>query len=416
MLRIAPIHTCDAAYYFTGPEVSSSDKWMGRGRSLFGLDGIVRRTDLEALLAGRSPASIPMPIEMPGRSRVVNVGYDVVISAPKSISLLANVATDEVSKSVRAAHEYAVEESIRFLDSQASILRRSINSRISFVQSEGFVGGAFFHEMSRSLDPHLHTHFVMPNFSLGSDGRFSAYNSSFLWSSARAAGSVYQANLRHRVTCELGVQWGPVRNGLAELDLFPKELLRTFSSRSAQIAQSLDELGIEPRTASGKSRMIAALSSRAPKDVSVDLDKLRNTWHAKAARFGFDSSRILDFLGRTPVPTIDDRTRLRAAARIASSNSIPKSHFSLTRRAVQSVCDLMPPGADPVSIYNLANEVTQSPVLRNEITRRREALENIPGDQIGLDRPTESRFTGLVRPRVAQRIQLASVREFGMEF
>ena len=63
----------------------------------------------------------------------------------------------------------------------------------------------FVHRTSRAGDPQLHTHCVIPNLARRPDGSYVALDAGPLYEWARAAGCVYQEELRRRVTATLGV-------------------------------------------------------------------------------------------------------------------------------------------------------------------------------------------------------------------
>ena len=48
-------------------------------------------------------------------------------------------------------------------------------------------------------------------------------------------GGLYQSVLRNELAHRLGVEWGPIVNGQAEIAGVPKELLAVFSKRAAAI-------------------------------------------------------------------------------------------------------------------------------------------------------------------------------------
>ena len=89
--------------------------------------------------------------------------------------------------------------------------------------------------MSRALDPQLHTHVVAANLARGEDGRYTALHHPSLYRAARTAGYLYQSHLRSLVRDRLGLEWGPVDKGAAELRELPAEVLRVFSQRRAQV-------------------------------------------------------------------------------------------------------------------------------------------------------------------------------------
>ena len=56
-------------------------------------------------------------------------------------------------------------------------------------------------------------------------------------------GHLYEAHLRWELTRRLGVEWGPVRNGIADVAGIPRPVLREFSTRRREIEAHLDEHG-----------------------------------------------------------------------------------------------------------------------------------------------------------------------------
>ena len=81
----------------------------------------------------------------------------------------------------------------------------------------GVIVAAYRHRMSRALDPQLHTHVVAANLAQGSDGRFTALHGTALYRAAKTAGYLYQSHLRALVGERLGLEWGNVTKGAAEL-------------------------------------------------------------------------------------------------------------------------------------------------------------------------------------------------------
>jgi hypothetical protein len=59
-----------------------------------------------------------------------------------------------------------------------------------------------------------------------------AFDGNPLFDWAKAAGTVYQAELQRLLSLQLGVAWGPDRNGTREMVGVEREVLRAFSKRS----------------------------------------------------------------------------------------------------------------------------------------------------------------------------------------
>ena len=278
--------------YYTKPGEAPGE-WLGSLAQELGLEGQVDRTSYIAALAGRDPASgeelihRPAPrryVDSGGRQRVAEpvLGYDVRFAAPKSVSLIYGIGEPEVRSAVLRAHDRAVAEGIGYLEAEACLVQRGKNgARIE--RGSGLLAMAFRHRMSRAGDPALHTHVVIANQTRAvSDGHWltlaSPKGRSPFWHHAKAAGYVYQAALRREVARELGMQWGPVRNGHADLAAIERPVIEHFSQRRTEIEESLQRFG----ASSAKAAEVAAYRTRDAKDYGVDVDTRREEWVARA--------------------------------------------------------------------------------------------------------------------------------------
>lgn len=88
------------------------------------------------------------------------------------------------------------------------------------------------HRTSRAGDPHVHSHVLLANKQLCQDGKVRTLDGVSLYHEARAAGMVYQATVREILSRKLGVEFGDVVNGCAEIvGLDDPELLESYSTR-----------------------------------------------------------------------------------------------------------------------------------------------------------------------------------------
>jgi conjugative relaxase-like TrwC/TraI family protein len=190
--------------------------------------------------------------------------FDLSLSDPKSVSLLAAGSSAEVRAEVNAARHAAIRQVLAWLEQEAVGVRRGHNGTDRF-RGQGVTAAAFDHRTSREGDPQWHTHVLVQNATLGSDGRWSALDSKRLYAHAITADRIYHAALRAELTGRLDVRWRAVdpRTGAAELDgLHDPELLRAFSKRRAQVLAQQREWGHSGIVA-GKA---AALATRKAKD------------------------------------------------------------------------------------------------------------------------------------------------------
>ncbi|HUD18755.1 MAG TPA: MobF family relaxase, partial [Acidimicrobiales bacterium] len=158
------------------------------------------------------------------------------------VSVLWGLSDSETSAAVRTAHDRAVVEGLSYLERHATKARRGHNGE-SRIETSGLVAAAFVHRTSRAGDPQLHTHVLAANVVLGVDGRWSSPDARLLYFHARTAGFVYQASLRANLVETLGVRFGPVVRGSAELVGSDPTLLRRFSTRRAEIEEYLSVRG-----------------------------------------------------------------------------------------------------------------------------------------------------------------------------
>jgi conjugative relaxase-like TrwC/TraI family protein len=232
-------------------------RWLGRLAVDLGVDGRVDGEVLHTVLEGRDPSDGARLC----RTRSDRTpGFDLCFRAPKSVSILFGLGGHETALEVRAAHDSAVGAALGYLERTACWARRGTNG-IDQISADGFVAAAFRHRTSRAGDPHLHTHVLVANVTRADDGRWSSLDARHLYLHAKTAGFLYEAHLRDDLTRRLGVAWGPVRNGIADLDGIPDSVLKLFSKRRAEIEAEMARRGVT----SARAAEIATLETRHTK-------------------------------------------------------------------------------------------------------------------------------------------------------
>ncbi|MCA1680082.1 MAG: relaxase domain-containing protein [Actinobacteria bacterium] len=194
--RVDAAQSLGGAEDYYGEAGRAPSTWVGRGAQRLGLSGPVSDRGLRRAFAGEHPLHGELLRARHGPQR--NAAIDLTFSAPKSVSLLFGVGAPDVEGIEALA--------ARFLDSDRVVALASSEER-----------------------------------------RWTALDARPIYAHAMAAGCLYQAVLRERLTAELGVRWGPVRDGLAELDGVPAEVLRVFSRRRVEIEAELARHGTRAR-------------------------------------------------------------------------------------------------------------------------------------------------------------------------
>lgn len=322
--------------YYEQPEFARDDyytergsvpgRWVGRGAETLALAGGPERGQLGTLLEGRSPLTGETLPGARGR-KPSNAGFDLTFTAPKSVSVLLAVGDERIQAAVREAQDRAAAAGLDYLERHECFARRGTDG-VNVIPAEGFVGGAFTHEMARSGDPHLHTHVVIANRVRAADGRWTAPDMRPVYAAAKTAGTIAEAVLRDELTRSLGVRWRSVVNGTAEIEDVPKPVLEHFSQRHAEIAELALRRGWT--TERGIAEIQRETRDRKPQ---IDRDVAQARWRARAAEHGFsqsDLSKVLDKPHRRP----SARQLKQLGNELAGPVGLTLQDSTFTRRAV----------------------------------------------------------------------------------
>ncbi len=292
-------------------EPDGAGTWLGQAAGPLGLSGTVSHRPFGAMLRGEHPAGSRNLVSRRGDV----AAYDLVLSAPKSVSVLFGVADAGVARAVLEAHDHAVAAAVGYIERRAVAVRRTAGAERTLLPASGVIAAGFSHSASRARDPHLHTHVVVANMAHGEDGRWTAIDGRGLFAHAPAAGRLYEAHLRHELSDRLAVGWTARREGRLEVAGIDPVVLGTFSGRAAEIREHLAERGLSSRRAN----RVAWAATRSPKEHGTGAGTLRRAWRDRAEGSGFGGPEVASVLGRSLVPTggIDER---RFAAALAEAS------------------------------------------------------------------------------------------------
>lgn len=217
-------------------------------------------------------------------------GFDLVFCAPKSVSLLRALSTDDVVvKALTEAHHTAVHAGMEYLATHAGYTRvhNRDNGEKDLVKLPGLVAAAYQHETSREGDPHLHSHVILFNKQGRDDGEMVSYDSKSLHDESRAAGMVYQATLRAEMHRLASLEMGKIdpSTGLGDIAGVPRDLIDAASQRSTQLREWAHEHLVvtdDHRLTAGQ-LSAAQKATRPSKPEHKPWAELRQEW---ADRFG----------------------------------------------------------------------------------------------------------------------------------
>jgi len=257
------------------------------GTAAAGLKGSVRPDDFKAVLKGQVPHGPQLGRMVDGKLHHAP-GWDLTFSAPKSLSILAEVLDRD---DLRALHDKAVRSALTALEKnvlETRIWNRETKSQ-EVAGDQQAVIATFQHAVSRDEDPQLHTHAVVANMAKGPDGQWRSVHSKAVYEQKMALGLHYRSELAANLRNQGFAIETTGRHGTFEIVGVPKEVREVFSSRRQAIENELERRG----QSGAKDAAKAALQTRSTKR-SVALKTLRERWLETSRSLGVDLARVAE--------------------------------------------------------------------------------------------------------------------------
>lgn len=359
--------------YYAG-RGEAAGRWTGAGAELLGLSGDLDVEQLKAMMDGKHPLSGEQLASRSGNTSVA--ALDLTFSAPKSVSVLFAVGDERLSRALVEAHEEAVDAALSYMEREACRVRRGHNGtkkereagdprgwqRAQSEPAAGFVAAAYRHRMSRAQDPQLHTHVVCANMGRGQDGRWTALDGRTIYEHAKAGGCVYEAHLRLAVKERVPwAQWGPVREGIAELAVVSAEVREEFSQRRRRILDRERELEAAGVVVGFEGRERIAYDTREAKREIPEPD-WRAEVRSRAAEHGLGRTEI-ERLGQLPrSPAQEKISEGDLGRRLFSAGGLTATQNTFQRRdAVIGVACEHAQGASAEEVVLLAERLLRRP-------------------------------------------------------
>jgi len=280
----------DDNYYHRGSiEAIAATHWFGKGAEILGLSDYVDPARFAELLEGQIDKNTQLSRVRHDEGVAHKPGYDLTFSAPKSVSILAEIGQDY---RIHEAHDRAVNTALKYLESRGSRYRQTIDSLTETYKSDNLTIAKFRHDTSRSVegevDCQLHTHCVVLNATFCEDGKWRSLSEKPLFDFKMTGGMIYRAELAKELKA-LGYKIEKTReDGLFEIAGFTREQIEEFSQRRVKILEVMKEFGLfGPEAAQAM-----ALMGREGKQ-PIDRDKLHGVWAERAREAGINLDGLI---------------------------------------------------------------------------------------------------------------------------
>lgn len=182
MLRLLPRRSNDVTY-FTNDSALELDGLRDGGPGWW----------LRGVGDTRDPSHVSNVLVTSERSSIQ--GYDVIIAAPRPLSILLAVDPEHASGVVQA-HRASVQSAVSYLEDRALVVRdrRGGSENERSAQWESIV--SFTHGLNRHGEPHLHDHVLVGARPEGSNN---VLDSRALYAHAPSADALYRSSLRYEL-------------------------------------------------------------------------------------------------------------------------------------------------------------------------------------------------------------------------
>jgi conjugative relaxase-like TrwC/TraI family protein len=265
----------DAYYTKDSKEHQEASHWFGEGAKKLGLEGNVEKEEFKNILEGKLPNGQNLGRqELDGQ--VHAPGIDLTFSAPKSVSIMAEVYNDN---RIVEAHQNAVKEVLQYVEVNLVSTRAMRDGIIQYEKVDNIAVALFKHDSSRKLDPQLHIHCVLLNAVKREDGQWRSAFVGEIFDNKMMLGQMYRAQLAHSLK-ELGYEIAISHSDSRfELSCVPEGMIKDFSKRAEDIANALGNEGSDAKT-----KAKVTLRTRVSKE-ELNRNELDSIWQKAATNY-----------------------------------------------------------------------------------------------------------------------------------
>jgi conjugative relaxase-like TrwC/TraI family protein len=238
-------------------------------------EGYIEREDFKTIFKGTLPGTNQrIRGEKPNANAQERLAYDVVLSAPKSVSMALHLEGDS---RVFDAHMEAVQETLGLIEKELAMARIQVNGERQVVKTGNLIAALLPHHTSRDGDLQLHTHTLIMNGTKCPDGEWRS-----LWkeplAQAQWVGGVYRQKLAQKMQ-ELGYRIYKTEHGF-ELTGYRPEDLKVFSKRNQKIVEAVIDEGRTVNAQSKKDKVLTTRKAKSKGDKS--LENKQEEWREEA--------------------------------------------------------------------------------------------------------------------------------------
>jgi conjugative relaxase-like TrwC/TraI family protein len=337
--------------------------WYGKGAERLGLSGEIGKDDFFALLENTHPSTGErLSVRDIGDKR--RPGWDLVFSPPKGVSVLRHFGDERIAKAMTES----VHETLRELEAEAIKTRERRGGKNSTVATGNLIASLFFHDTTRELsdghpDPHDHIHAYIHNITWAPHE--SRWQAAELFD-VHIDRPYYEAAFEARLAQKLNALGYPIERRADGWDIagIPKQVIDTFSRRTAEIEATAKRLGIQD--AHEKAELGA--KTRRKKGTPQPTEVLKTYWQNKLS--SEDHKTLTGLIDHARSGTV------KAAANVSPTQSLTHAidhvfdrESTVAMRKIQT--EALRYGVGSVSPEQVRSQLDQQPLLTALVGNRK---------------------------------------------
>ena len=302
MLSMTRVNAGQASNYYTADDyyLQEVGQWHGELAMALGYSGTIQEKDFQSLINGVDNKVEPrFEIQSGGKDHIHTAGVDLTFSAPKSVSIAGLILDDQ---RIIEAHNKAVNETLNYVEKNYTKVRIHEGDKVESEFTGNLLAAKFQHISSRELDPQLHTHCLVMNFTAKGNGDIKAMDFGDIYSAKMLLGQMYRSELAVNLR-EIGYEIESDSKGLFEIRGMPENLIKEFSTRSEQIKQRYEELKAEfPSANDAQLKAMATIDTRKAKD-EPGIEELKHDWNERTNTLIVNKDNLISKLSSTKIET-----------------------------------------------------------------------------------------------------------------
>ncbi len=296
-------------YAKNDPRQRRASFWHGAGAAALGMARHVSPRAFGRILSGHVPGTDIRLGRVRDGEHQHRPGFDLTLSAPKTVSLEALLHGD---RRVLGAHDAAVKATLDWLERELLQTRSydPVTRQRPRVAANGLVAAGFRHLTSRDQDPQLHTHCIIANMTRDRSGAWRSVEPTEIRRNVRLIGAVYRQELARRLLALGFAIEATMIGGVPGFEIagYGREFVDAFSSRRREILAWLDKHGLPWSAALTQQAALITRKKKADRDV----DELRAEWKTRAEELGLSRDRSIARPGLRRTTTASRKTARKA--------------------------------------------------------------------------------------------------------